>query len=686
MILELIYIGALVIGYKKVKKKFFPPEKVKEASPGTKIMAAQQKALIPVNKGNKLPMETKRNLDIVISGSSFGFALGGLLFPPLTILSIPGMVYTSLPVFKKAFALLKSKKRVGVESLLAITALGCVAFGYWVAGSLAVFTFALAQKLLGKVTRDSKEKLIDIFQLTPNEVWLVVDKTEIAVSINDVKTGDLIAVHAGGIIPVDGVIVDGIASIDQHILTGEGTPVEKEQGQEVFASTVVLSGRIVVEVKYAGKETTLAKIARILNQSIEFKSTVELRAHNLADRTVKPALILGAASLPFLGTEGALAVINSHFKYKMQFITPISIINFFNLASRKGIIIKDGRSLELLNKVDTIVFDKTGTLTEEQPTVGAIHTCAGHDKMQVLRYTATAEYKQTHPIARAVLKEAKIQKLDLPVIDEVNYQVGYGLTVTIADHLIQVGSHRFMKMLEIEIPPVIREIQDDCFLKGHSLLMIAEDKKLIGAIELIPTIRPEAKELIRILKARPQITASYIISGDNETPTRFIAEELGIDHYFAETLPVDKAKIIEQLRDEGKFICYVGDGINDAIALKKAHVSVSLCGASMVATDTAQIVLMEQGLSYLNFVFDLAKDFEKNMNTIFSTVTIPALISVGGVLFLGLGIGSTIILNLVGLSGGVVGAMIPLIKNKTGTKKDELQGVFQDENKQRFTA
>ncbi len=666
MVLELILTGTLVFGVRTVKKRFFPSEKERKnqqnSNAGNIIQQQSKKELIPIKNGQRA--NNMLNREIVFSSISLGFALGGLFFPPLALLSIPGLIYTGRPLFKRAFNLLKSEKRVGVATIVSIIILGCVALGYLIIGNFAILMFLLSEKLLNKVTQDTKAKLIDIFKLTPNQVWTLIDEVEMAVHIDKVKPGDFIVVNAGGIIPVDGVIVEGIASIDQHVFTGEGIPVEKDQGQEVFASTVVLSGKVVIEVKHAGEETTLAKIGQILNESIEFKSTVELRAHELADKTVVPAFILGGLTWPFLGVQSALAVINSHFKYKMNFIAPISIINFFKIASENGIIIKDGRSFELLNKVDTIVFDKTGTLTEEQPSVGAIHTFSKYNEKEVLRFAAAAEYRQTHPIARAILKAAETQELDIPSIDDVNYQVGYGLSVTIEDQLIQAGSLRFMEMLEIEISPDIQKIQDDCFIKGHSLLMIACNNELIAAMELIPTIRPGTKALIHNLMQRPQMTASYIISGDNETPTKLLAEELGIDHYFAETLPIDKAKLLEQLRDEGRFICYIGDGINDSIALKQAHVSVSLSGASMVAIDTAQVILMEQGLNRLELLFDLAKDFEKNMNTIFTAVTIPALISIGGVFFLHLGLGSTIILNQIGLGGGIISATMPLLKKK----------------------
>jgi len=264
------------------------------------------------------------------------------------------------------------------------------------------------------------------------------------------------------------------------------------------------------------------------------------------------------------------------------------------MASEQSILIKDGRALELLSQVDTVVFDKTGTLTQEQPHVGKIYTLQDYQENDLLKYAAAAEYKQKHPVAKAIIQAAHERELNLPEIDEAKYEIGYGIKVTISNQLIRVGSVRFMEMEEIAIPKKIRKILSSCHEFGYSLVMVAIDNQLAGAIELHATIRPEAKSIIKGLRQRNM--SLYIISGDNEKPTQRLAEELGIDNYFADTLPENKATLIQQLIDAGKVVCFVGDGINDSIALKKAHVSISLKGASTVATDTAQIVLMDASL------------------------------------------------------------------------------------------
>jgi len=299
--------------------------------------------------------------------------------------------------------------------------------------------------------------------------------------------------------------------------------------------------------------------------------------------------------------------------------------------------------LELLSQVDTIIFDKTGTLTEEQPHIGAIHCCSSYSENDILTYAAAAECKQNHPLAQAILQEAEKRQLTLPSIDDSEYKIGYGLIVVVAGHTIHVGSERFMVTVGMSIPISLKQQQQLCHEEGYTLVMVAIDNQVSGAIELLPTVRPEAKAIISRLKQRKNIKATYIISGDHEIPTRTLARDIGVDHYFAETLPENKATIIKQLQKKGHFICYIGDGINDSIALKQSQVSISLRGASTIATDTAQIVLMDGGLKHLNALFDLANDFNANMNTTFTVMLIPAVISVGGVFLLGFGIPQTIV-------------------------------------------
>jgi heavy metal translocating P-type ATPase len=626
----------------------------------------QENGLTRQKKSKQNSFKTQNTRALVSSSIGLTFSTFGLFSPLLGFFSIPFLIYSTKNNLKKTYQLMKNG-RVSVETLISITVFGCVFLGRFFIASLMSLLITLATKLTAYVTHNSRQQLMDAFAQHPNFVWVMVDGVEMRVNFEDLQEGDVVVVHTGEMIPADGHVVEGMGSIDQHVLTGEARPVDKGAGEEVFASTVVLSGKILMKVEKAGQETTVAKITTILNKTVDFKSTTQLRAEILSQELVVPALMAGGLALPILGFNGALAVINSHFKNKIMIIAPISILNHLNLASKQGILIKDGRSLELMSKVDTIVFDKTGTLTEEQPHVGNIHCFSPYySKDEVLKYATAAEYKQNHPLAKAIIEEAEKRQLEIPAIDESEYKLGYGLMVMVSGKTIHVGSIRFMEVENLEFPLELKYQQDLAHEQGYTLVLVAINRQIVGAIELLPTIRPEAKEMIRRLKQRNNIKDTYIISGDHEVPTRKLAQEVGIDHYFAETLPENKANLIEQLQEEGRFICYIGDGINDSIALKKAQVSISLSGASTVATDTAQIILMDSGLSHLEFLFDLADKFKNNMDTTFTLMITPAIIGVSGAFLLGLGIGFTVLLNIVGLILGVSNAAVmPLLESPT---------------------
>jgi heavy metal translocating P-type ATPase len=676
MLLETIaFSGILYVGFKKFVKsnemKQFPSKTILAETTITEINVADDKLRQTVEEtNNNQPQKIHKNVniyehkndrDIVIA--LFGLALstiGVLFYWPLSILSIPFFVYASRRAHLNTYHLTKQGK-IGIESLITITITGCIITGHFFVVNLIVILYRVAAKLTAMVTQDSKQKLFDTFGQHANFVWILIDGTEIRVPFHNLQAGDVAMVHAGEIIPADGIIIEGMASVDQHILTGEARPIDKGLGEEVFAATVVLSGKIHVKVKKAGEETTVAKITNILNRTIDFKSSVQLRAETLSEKLVVPTLLVSGIALPILGFGGALAVINTHPKNKLMIIAPLTILNYLNLASKQGILIKDGRSLELLPQVDTIIFDKTGTLTEEQPHIGTIHSCSSYGKNDILIYAATAEYKQKHPLAKAILQEAKNRELSVLPIEDSEYKLGYGIAVYVDGKTIYVGSERFMDVEGITIPSRIKQQQNFCHEQGYTLVIVAIDSEVIGAIELLPTVRPEAQAVIDSLKQRPNIKATYIISGDHETPTQKLAQELGIDHYFAETLPENKANIIEQLQQQGHFICYIGDGINDSIALKKSQVSISLRGASTIATDTANIILMDQGLSHLNPLFDLADKFHANLNRTFAMMIIPSIIGVSGAFLVGFTIVQTLILNMIGLVLAVGNAMIPLL-------------------------
>ncbi len=645
---------------------------------GQEIMASfvgdsrrEQLAEITVSDSvQEILAEKTANRNLKISSVSLLFAAGGtLLYAPLYVPAVIGMLYMYHVFYKAAYEAIVKKRRINGDVAMVIVITGCMVGGFIFITALGLWYTSIMRWLLNKTENHSRKSLINLFGEQPRSVWVVIDGTEVEVPFSDVQSGDQVVVMAGQMIPVDGIITTGMASIDQHQLTGEAQPFDAEIGQSVFASTVVLSGKITVQVEKTGQETVAAQIGQILSNTADFSLSIKSRVESFLDKAVPSLVLLSGASLPWLGLSGALGVLWSCPGYRMFIFGPMSMVNYLHISSRKGILIKDGHSLELLSDIDTIVFDKTGTLTVEQPIVGQILTTNEYLADELLTYAAAAEYRQSHPIALAILQAAKVRGLEVPEIDETHYEIGYGVKVDLGKTVIRVGSERFMQMCTIQVPHQIQQEQARCHAEGYSLVYVAIDQQLAGAIELRPTIRPEAKEVIRTLRTHGK--SLVIISGDQEAPTRRLAQELGIDNYFANTLPENKATLVQQLQEEGRSVCFVGDGINDAIALKQAHVSISLRGATTIATDTAQIVLMEGNLTQLTSLFELSQAFDQNIKSSFMMTVIPNLIYIGGAFFFHWGLFTAVIFNACLWLPQLTNVMLPLVKQRETNNRME---------------
>ena len=498
---------------------------------------------------------------------------------------------------------------------------------------------------------------------------LELDGVETEIDFEQLQVGDVIVLDVGQMIPIDGVIVQGMASIDQHMLTGEAQPVEKGVDDNVLAATIVLAGRIQVRVEKTGSETAAAKLGEVINRNDEYRQSVEHQAIAIAEKSLVPMLAAGAVALPLLGVSSALAILGSNFTMNMVALRPLTVLNFFNTASKQGILVKDAAALEKLQHINTVVFDKTGTLTLEIPQVTQIHTFNGYATDTVLGLSAAAEYRQTHPIAQAILAHAAAQQLAIPTADSAVYSVGYGLQVQVGGQQVRVGSLRFLHDEHLALSAEVEALQTSVHQRGHSLVFVAVDEVLAGALELKASIRPEARKVVQQLQAQGMTV--YIMSGDQTEPTRQLAEELGIQHYFAGVLPEQKAGLVAQLQQDGNKVCFIGDGINDAIALRQADVSVSLRGATTIATDAAQIVLMNADLQQLHTLLQLAQELDHNISFNTKVAAAFSLLSGSGIVFLHLKYIAVEVLATSQLLTGVGIASKPLLETSTATQKLE---------------
>lgn len=595
---------------------------------------------------------------------SLGLSALTKTFPLLYIPSLGMILYTSIPIIRRGERQLIERRSVGHDFLYSVYIILAFLTRQEKFIALGVFFYHSGAKMLAMNRAESHPLVSNLIQQLPKKIWILKDGVEIETPLEDVNVGDLIVLRAGEIIPVDGIIIDGLAMIDQHALTGESQPVEKETNETVFSSTLMVSGKIQVKVTKSGNETTISKITGILDNTSAYTTSIQLKGEKWANVIALPIAGVTAVTIPTLGLMAATTVSHSTFGNRLRIVAPIGTLNYLHSALGKGLLIKDGRVIEELDEVDTVLFDKTGTLTYEQPEVGSIISCndnfSGDD---ILTFAATAEHKLTHPLAKAILQKATEANLVLPSIDDSDFSMGYGISAKIDDQLIRVGSARFMEMEDIKIPALITSAMEQSHLEGHSLILVAVNAEVAGALQIVSTLRPEVTSMLSGLRKRG-IKHISIVSGDHENPTRKLAESLGMDSFHYEVLPTQKAEIVEKLQQQGKKVCFVGDGINDAIAMNAANVSVSLSGATSIATDTAQAILMDGSLTHLCDLFDISHKLRNNLWRSLLFVTVPSVITLSGALFWGLRLGSSFLIIYSSFILALGNAMLPMLESK----------------------
>jgi Cu2+-exporting ATPase len=605
----------------------------------------------------------KLDLDLAICTGSLVLAGAAQFAAPALLPAAAALfAYTTIPSFTGAYEVLFKEKRLGVDVLDSIVVLGCLGTLQVFPGAVLALCLSFGRMLVKKTEDNSKKMLLSAFGKQPRFVWLVTDGgVEVEVSLDKVKAGDIVVAHTGDMVPVDGHVVEGMAMVDQQALTGESTPAEKGVGDRVFASTIMVAGKVYISVEKAGSETASAKISQILSDTAGYKLTSQNKGERLADTAVVPTLAVGGLAMATLGLPAAVAVLNSDLGTGIRMAAPLAMLSTLALCAQKGILVKDGRALELMGEIDTVLFDKTGTLTRERPEVDRIIAAEGFSETDILMFAATAEQKFHHPIATAILHKAEELGVALAQTDDTQYKVGYGISVGINGHTVRVGSKRYMDMEGIPMTPEVEAALEAAHQEGYTMVMVGVDDKLGGALELQASVRPEVRDIVKGLRERG-IKHLAIISGDHEAPTAKLAKDLGMDIHFAQVLPADKADYVKKLQDQGMKVCFVGDGINDSIALKQANVSISLRGATSIATDTAQIVFMEQGLGKLCELRDIARAMDRNVRNSWNMILIPNIACVAGVFTLGFGIGASVLTNNVAALGALANGVWPMRK------------------------
>ena len=520
---------------------------------------------------------------------------GSKLFLPMPVRAVITSVKSVKYIWHGIRCLMHGKIEVPVLDATAIS-VSVFRRDYATAGSV-MFLLGIGEIIEEWTHKKSVGDLARSMSLNVNKVWLKRNEQEILVKSSDIEPGDHVVIRMGNVIPFDGEVVTGEGMINQASLTGESLPVRRSVGQSVFAGTVLEEGEIEVLVKAVSGSTRFEKIVTMIEDSEKLKSSVEGKAEHLADRLV-PYTLLGTGAVWLLtrNITKTLSVLMVDFSCALKLAMPITVLSAIREAGENNITVKGGKFLEAVADADTIVFDKTGTLTKATPTVKEIVAFSEYSENDLLRIAACLEEHFPHSMAKAVVDAAKERHLSHEEMhSKVEYVVAHGISSSIDDKKVLIGSSHFI--FEDEGCTIPSEYQDryDSLKPEYSHLYLAIEKQLVAVICIEDPLREEATEMVRDLK-KAGIRKVVMMTGDSERTAAAIAKRVGVDEYYAEVLPEDKANFVEKEKSEGRKVIMIGDGINDSPALSAADAGIAISDGAEIAREIADITIAADDL------------------------------------------------------------------------------------------
>ena len=535
-------------------------------------------------------------------------------------LFLPSPIRTAIAIFRSAkyikaglTSLLHGRLTVSVLDATAVT-VSMVRGDFATAGSV-MFMLRLGEILEEWTHKKSVADLAGAMSLNVDKVWLKADGTEVLVPIGDVKAGDCIVVRTGGMIPLDGKVVDGEATVNQASITGESMPVPKGPGSYVYAGTVAEEGECVIQVEKAVGGGRYDRIVKMIEESEKLKSTAEDKASRLADRLVP--YTLGGTALTYLLTRNAmkaLAVLMVDFSCALKLSMPIAVLSAMRESSGYHISVKGGRFMEAVANADTVVFDKTGTLTYATPTVAKVVSFDGYSASEMLRLAACLEEHYPHSMANAVVEEARRLGLDHKEYhSQVEYVVAHGISSSVEDKKVIIGSAHFVFEDEGCVVPAGEEEKFNALPEEYSHLYLCIAGRLAAVICIADPLRKEAKAAIEALHACG-ISKVVMMTGDNRKTAQAVAREVGVDQFFAEVLPEDKANFVRQEKAAGRKVIMIGDGVNDTPALSEADVGIAINTGAAIAREIADVTIASEDLFELVTLRQLSQQLMRRIH------------------------------------------------------------------------
>jgi heavy metal translocating P-type ATPase len=562
---------------------------------------------------------------------SLGVAFLAQQFMPMPALLVGGLVaIASFPFISRTIEMMVHERRLDADMLDALWLSLYTIKGDFVGPTLMLSLIEAGDGLRDLTARVNERQMLDLMHGLDRYAWVERDGQEYQVPLAEIKKGDRVVVYPGEVIPVSGRVLRGTALIDEHKLTGESELVSRSEGQVVHAATLLLEGKICVLTKRIGKNTRLGLAVQLTQAAPVHDTRVEDYASKLANAAVLPTLLLsGAIFVLTRDISRALAPLHLDFGHALRIAIPTTVLSALTYAARNGIYIRSGRALELLARIDTVVFDKTGTLTQGNAAVVAIKTRdATISDQEVLALAAAAEQGNTHPVANAIVRYATDNGIEFQPATTWDYRVGLGVVALVENDRVLVGSKRLLQQDDISIDALHRQYPE-LRAGSDSHVYVARNGELLGAILYRDPLRSESVRVLGALRCQGMTT--YMLTGDSQRVAHHVADQLAIDpeRTYAEVFPDKKVTIIQDLKNQGQTVAFVGEGINDVAALAHADVSVSFAAGSDVARETADVVLLDNDLRGITHAIAIAK---RAMDTIYENAAIATIPNIGVVL------------------------------------------------------
>lgn len=482
------------------------------------------------------------------------------------------------------------------------------------AGSV-MFLLNLGSLLEEWTRKKSLDDLARSMALNVDKVWVRSQGTEVLVPLTKVRSGDEVVVRSGNMIPLDGTVLEGEAMVNQAALTGESMPVRKAEGSTLYAGTVVEEGECVFIAKAEGGSNRYDKIVSMIEESEKLKSSTENRALALADKLVP--WCLGATGVTYLLTRNvtrAISCLMVDFSCALKLSMPLAVLSAMRECGSYHITVKGGKYLEALSQADTIVFDKTGTLTRATPQVVDVVPFSGCNEREVLQLAACLEEHFPHSMANAVVRAAKERGISHEEMhSEVEYIVAHGIASRVSGERVVIGSHHFVFEDEKCTIPAAEQQKFDALKPAYSHLYMAASGQLVGVICISDPLRPEAAAVLNGLRALG-IRNTVMMTGDSERTAAAIAKQVGVDRFFAEVLPEDKANFVQQAKAEGHTVVMIGDGINDSPALSAADIGIAINSGAAIAREIADVTIKADSLEELVALKAIANSLQKRVH------------------------------------------------------------------------